>query len=305
MFGRAGVRQWVYKIQAERQTIESFILRPFLGSRALWGPGGGGRRIPPPISMPSDRQRQTPTSPPTDSSEEVPGVIDAVRQLLVAIDRNPEYVAGILHGAAHREQLDSLRNAIDRATDQAVVWQRPKGGGRQWHASNKVPPREPSPSAPATPSTSRTHQSTGASSSTHTAPPVVTPTMVPPNVTAVTWDQLQEMMGRMLDARLASTGNAASTTTGTDGQTTEVQPEPAVQPEPPTVQEPEARAPSADNDNTDRTAGATDSAGAQSAGASTDNDNTDRTDNAADRVARHLHRHRELRQLLECPDRED
>ena len=182
--------------------------------------------------MPSDRQRQTPTSPPTDSSEEVPGVIDAVRQLLAAIDRNPEYVAGILHGAAHRAQLDSLRNAIDRATDQAVVWQRPKGGGRQWHASNKAPPREPSPSAPATPSTSRTHQSTGASSSTHTAPPVVTPTMVPPNVTAVTWDQLQEMMGRMLDARLASTGSAASTTTGADGQTTEVQPEPAVQPEP-------------------------------------------------------------------------
>ena len=41
---------------------------------------GGGWRIPP-FRMPPERQRHT-TSPPTDSSEEVPGVIDAVRQLL-------------------------------------------------------------------------------------------------------------------------------------------------------------------------------------------------------------------------------
>ena len=154
----------------------------------FWGPANTPRS-----TMPPERQRQTPTSPPTDSSEEVPGVIDAVRQLLAAIDRNPEYVAGILHATAHRDQLDSLRNAIERASDQAAVWQRPKGGGRQWHASNKAPPREPSPSAPSAPSTARTQQSTGASSSTRAAPPVVTPTMVPPNVTAVTWDQLQEM----------------------------------------------------------------------------------------------------------------
>ena len=87
--GVATVRAWD---TCRTPDNESFILRPFLGSRALWGPGGGSENTPR-ISMPPDRQRQTSTSPPTDSSEEVPGVIDAVRQLLAAIDRNPEYMS--------------------------------------------------------------------------------------------------------------------------------------------------------------------------------------------------------------------
>ena len=85
-------------------------------------------------------------------------------------------------------------------------------------------------------------QSTGATSSTHTAPPVVTPMMVPANVTAVSWDQLQDLMGRMLDARLAAAGSSSSTTTVTGQQATDGPTEPAGQPEP-TVQEPKSSAP--------------------------------------------------------------
>ena len=234
--GVATVRAW-----DTCRTPDNRKLHPqaFPRFKSTLGPWGGVGEYPP--NLHAARSAATDTDIATDRF-----LVDAVRQLLAAIDRNSEYVAGILHGAAHREQLDSLQNAIDRASDQAAVWQRPKGGGRQWHTSNKAPPREPSPSAPSAPSTARTQQSTGASSSTHTAPPVVTPTMVPPNVTAVTWDQLQDMMGRMLDARLAATGSAVSTTTDDRGAA-----------------------------GADGAARATDGAGAQGAGASTDNDNTD------------------------------
>ena len=163
---------------AERKTIDSSLLRPTFQVKSAVEPWGGAGEYPPKPcrQIDSDRHRQS-TPPATDSSKKVPGVIDAVRQLLAATDRNSEYVAGILHGAAHREQLESLRSATDRSMDQAAVWQRPKGGGRQWRASNKAPAQEPSPSAPSVPSapaTARTQQSTGAASSTPTAPPVRT-----------------------------------------------------------------------------------------------------------------------------------
>ena len=150
---------------------DSILPRPFLGSRALWSPGEWWANTPPFVMRQSDsdrqlRRRQT-----------------RQRRCQASLTRfgnfwqNFEYVAGILHGAAHREQL---------------VWQTPKvaaGNGtpvirlRQGSLLRQDRQRH-------RPARTQGDQSTGASSSTQTAsqPPVVTSDMIPPNVTAVSWD---------------------------------------------------------------------------------------------------------------------